>query len=90
MKKKSAQIFTEIPIKGPQCICLSVKLIDSIFRTGENYHPQEFLGECKYVIKEKKMPNYITDNIEVSSNEEHSDEENSDKKNCDEKNYSKE
>ena len=39
MKKKSAQILIEIPIKGPQCICLSVKLIDSVFRTGKNYHP---------------------------------------------------
>ena len=59
---------------------MSVKLIDSVFRTAENYHPQEFLGECRYVIKEKKMPNYITDNVEFSSDEEHSDEEDFDKK----------
>ena len=36
-----------------------------------------FLEECKYVVKEKKMPQYITDNIEICSNG--SDEENSDK-----------
>ena len=26
-----------------------------------------FLKECKYVVKEKKMPKYITDNTEVYS-----------------------
>ena len=35
-----------------------------------------FLEECKYVVKEKKMPHYTTENIEISSND--SDEENSD------------
>ena len=25
------------------------------------------LEECKYVVKEKQMPEYITDNIEISS-----------------------
>ena len=62
-------------------ICLSVILIDSVFRTGKNYYPQAFLEECKYIVKEIK----ITEEIEMSSddsdredsNEEHSDEENS-------------
>ena len=26
-----------------------------------------FLEECKYVVKEKRMPQYITDEIEISS-----------------------
>ena len=34
-----------------------------------------FLEERKYVVKEKKIPKYIIDNIEISSD---SDEENSD------------
>ena len=62
-------------------------LIDSVFRTSNNYYPQLFLEECKYVVKEKKMPKYIIDDIEISSN---SDGENSDKKNCDDENYSDE
>ena len=53
-----------------------------------------FLEECKYFVKEKKMPEYITDNIEISSddfdredsNEENPVEENADEKNCDEEN----
>ena len=28
-----------------------------------------FLEECKFVVKEKKMPEYITDDIEISSND---------------------
>ena len=63
-------------------------MIDSVFRKGKNYYPQVFVEECKYVVKEKKIPEYITVNIEVSSdtdrdisNEEISNEEKSDKEN---------
>ena len=41
--------------EGSQFICLSVILIDSVFRTGKSYYSQVFLEECKYVVKEKKM-----------------------------------
>ena len=41
-----------------------------------------FLEECKYVVKEKKIPKYIIDDIEISSD---SDRENSDEENFDEK-----
>ena len=36
-----------------------------------------FLEECKYVMKEKKIHNYITDDVEISSD---SDESNYDEK----------
>ena len=49
-----------------------------------------FVEECKFVVKEKKMPEYITDDIEVSSDdsdrEENSDEENSYEENSIEEN----
>ena len=52
----------------------------------QNYYPQVLLGECKYVIKEKKTPIYTIDDIEISSDSdrENSDEENSDEENSDE------
>ena len=58
-------------------------MIDSVFRPGKNYFPRVFLEEQKYVIKEKKMPDYITDDIELLSDSDriNSDEENSNKKN---------
>ena len=51
-----------------------------------------FLKECKYVVKEKKIPKYIIDNIEISSDSdrENSDEEHSDEENSCEKNFSEE
>ena len=59
------------------------------FRTGKNYYPQVFLEEYKYIVKEKKMPNYITDGIEISSDSdrEDSDKEISNKQNSDKENY---
>ena len=59
----------------------------SVFRTGKNYYSQVFLEECKYVVKEKKMPKYIIDDIEISSD---SDRENSDKENSNEEKYDEE
>ena len=59
-------------------------MINSVFRTGKNYYSQVFVEECKYVGQEKKMPEYITDDIEISSDDsdrEDSNEENSDKEN---------
>ena len=45
----------KIPKGDSQCIYLSVILIDSIFRGGNNYYLRVFLEECKYVVKEKRM-----------------------------------
>ena len=45
----------------------------------KDWYPQVFLEECKYVVKEKKMPEYITDDIEIYSDDSHrqnSNEEN--------------
>ena len=52
-----------------------------------------FLEQCKYVVKERKMPKYITDNMEVYSSKilvEVSDEANPNKENSDEEKSDKE
>ena len=51
-------------------------MIDPIYKKDKNYYPQVFLEECKYVVKEKKASKFITDYIEISS--EDSDRENPD------------
>ena len=63
-------------------------MIASVFRTGKSYYSQVFLEECKYVVEEKKIPEYITDDIEISSDSdrEDSDEEIPNKKNSNEEN----
>ena len=90
-KGKINTIFynNKIPKEGSQFICLSVILIDSVFRMGKNYYPQLFSEECKYVVKEKKMPKCIIDDIEISSDSdrENSVEENSYAENSDEGNF---
>ena len=61
-------------------------LIHSVFRIGKNYGSQVFLEECKYAVKEKKIPKYIIDDIEFpsGSDEGNSDEDNTDEDNSDE------
>ena len=39
--------------EGSWCICLSVILIDSVYKKDEKLYPQLFLEECKYVVKKK-------------------------------------
>ena len=47
-----------------------------------------FLEECKYVVKEKNIPKYFIDDIEISSDSDRgdSDEQNFDEENSDEQN----
>ena len=87
----------KIPKEGSQIICLPVILINSVFRPGKSYYPQVFLEECKSAAEEKKIPKYIIDDIEISSDsdgensdKEYSDEENSDEENSNEENFDEE
>ena len=78
--EKSTHVFTIIKCQkeDSQGIFLSVILIDSVFRTGSNYCSQAILEECKYFVQEKKIPKYVIDDIEISSDSDRgdSDEEN--------------
>ena len=56
----------KIPKEDSQYLCLSVILIDYPFRRDKNLHSQVFLDECKYVIKEKRIHNYIIDDTGIS------------------------
>ena len=69
----------KLPKEHSQCVCLSVILIDSVYRKDKDYYTKVFLEECKYIVKEKKMSKFFTDNIEISCDD-------SDRENCDEEN----
>ena len=73
----------KIPKEGSQFISLS-----AIFRTSKNQYPQVCLEEWKHVIKEKKMPEYITNSDDSDRGD--SDEKNSDKENSTEENSNEE
>ena len=53
--------------------CLAVISLDSALKKDENYYPQVFLKECKYI--EKKVIRHINDNLSDSSSDDESDEE---------------
>ena len=84
-KYLKAKTNNKIPQESSHFICLSVILFDSVYIAGKNYCPQVF-RECKYVVKEKKIPKHIIDNLEISSD---SDRENSDTKNSGEEKFDK-
>ena len=76
--EKLTQIFTIIKCEkeGSYFICLSLILINSVFKkVKKNYDHQIFLENCKYVVKEIMIHNYIIDVIEIPSDEKGSDEE---------------
>ena len=53
--------------------CLAVITLDSALKKDDNYYPQAFLKECKYI--EKKVIRYINDNLSHISSSDESDEE---------------
>ena len=66
----------KIPKVDSNHTCLEVISLDSVLRKNDNYYPQVFLKECKYI--EKKVIRHINDNLSdfSSSNEsDNSDEE---------------
>ena len=53
--------------------CLAVISMDSALKKDDNYYPQVFLKECKYI--EKKVVRYVHDNLSDFSSSGESDEE---------------
>ena len=53
--KINTNFHINIPKEDSQYICLSVILIDSVFRTGKNFYPQMLLEECKILLKKKRF-----------------------------------
>ena len=90
--EKSTQMFTIIKPKEGffLCICLSVILIDSDFKTGKNYYTQMFQKNVDILLKKKRCLNiFLTKQkflliILINSDREDFYKENSDKEKSDE------
>ena len=51
--------------------CLSLIILDSVFKVNKMYNPQALLVESKYEIKNNnKMENLINDDLELNSSDE--------------------
>ena len=46
-------------------------MLDSVVKVGKKYYPQVFLEERKYIKRKNKMFNYINDDLEMTSSDEH-------------------
>ena len=63
----------KIPKVDSNHTCLAVISLDSALKEDENYYPQVFLKEYKYI--EKKVIRHINDNLSDFSSSDASDEE---------------
>ena len=43
------------------CNATAVLKIDSVYKQGKNYHPQEYIEECRYTNAEKQQRNMLSD-----------------------------
>ena len=67
------KIFTiKIPKLDSNHTCLAIISMDSALKQDDNYYPQVFLKECKYI--EKKVVRHIHDNLSDFSFSDESDE----------------
>ena len=69
------QIFMikKIPKVDSNHTCLAVISLDSAFKKDDNYYPQVFLKECKYI--EKKVIRHVNDDLSDCSSSDESDKE---------------
>ena len=64
-----------MPKEGPHCNCLSVVLINSVFKMGKNFTLKYFQENTKKIVKEKEMNKYINEDLEISSDSDESGQE---------------
>ena len=60
-------IIRKMPNEKSQCKCLSIIILDSIFKANKKYYFQTFLEECKNVQENIKIENYIDDDLKSDS-----------------------
>ena len=63
----------KIPKVDSNHTCLEVITLDSALKKDDNYYPQVFLRECKYI--EEKVIRHTNDNLNDFSSSDESDEE---------------
>ena len=65
----------KLPKEKAPCKCLSIIMIESVIKANKKYHPQTLLEECKYIQKNKKIENYIKEDLENSESDSNSNNE---------------
>ena len=65
----------KMPKKKAPCKCLSIVMIDSVIRVNEKYYPQALLEECKNILENIKIENYINEDLVDSESDNSSNDE---------------
>ena len=69
IKSYEGKINTNFHKEGFHCTCLSVISTDFIVKMGKSYSLQVFLEKYKYIVKEKKISRFISDELDASSDD---------------------
>ena len=66
--------YNKIPKNNEYCTYLSATLLDSILvNPDKEYYPQILLEECKYVMKNRKIINTVSEDLELTESDDESD-----------------
>ena len=65
----------KMPKEKASCKCISITMIDSVFKANKNFYPQTFLEECNYIQDKIKIENYINEDLEDSDTDSDSNNE---------------
>ena len=63
----------KVPKENASCKCLSLIMLDFVFRVNKKHFPQTLLEECQYDTKINKMENLINDDLDLSSSDNETD-----------------
>ena len=64
-----------MPKERAPCKCLSIIIVDSVFKANKKYYPQTRLEECKYKQEKIKIENYINEDLEDSESDSDTNDE---------------
>ena len=67
--KITTNCYGKVTSKEYECICVSVIVIDSVFKSSKGYQAQKILEEWKTKIKKKETKSFITDNEWIFSDD---------------------
>ena len=68
----------KMPKEKVPCKCLSIIMLDSVIESDEQYYPQTFLEECKYLQEKIKFENYIDEELDRDSDDDDEDDDDDD------------
>ena len=77
----------KVPKENASCKCISLIMLDSVFRVNKKYYLQTLLEECKYVIRKNKVENLINNDLSLSSSDESDNESDSESDNESDESY---